>query len=236
MQRMTLEAIQPDPSSPDPAAPGLAKPAPRRRRLLLASQSPRRRSLLADAGVGHDAAHPGVDDGVLAPGAVTPTAWVAALAYLKARAGLAGLERSTPDGERPTVVLGADTVCVVQGRLIGQPRDGAEAEATLRSLIAHSAGGRGHEVLTGVALLCAETGQRELFVDRAEVRFGDPGEDELRAYLESGQWAGKAGAYNLAERLDAGWPIEYDGDPTTIMGLPMSRLRDRLASFGVPGA
>jgi predicted house-cleaning NTP pyrophosphatase (Maf/HAM1 superfamily) len=46
--------------------------------------------------------------------------------------------------------------------------------------------------------------------------------------VDSGQWAGKAGAYNLSERLEAGWPIEYEGDPTTIMGLPMRALMARL--------
>ncbi|TVQ63262.1 MAG: Maf-like protein [Phycisphaerales bacterium] len=229
MITMLPGSIQPEsPETPEGVATSGLAPG-RRRRLLLASQSPRRRSLLAEAGVAHEATHPGVDDGVLASGVVSPSSWVAALAYLKASAGVAGLG----DAGEATVVLGADTVCVVEGRLVGQPRDAAAAEATLRSLIAASAGGGWHEVLTGVALVCAETGRRELFVDRAEVRFGDPGEDELRAYVASGEWAGKAGAYNLGERLEAGWPIEYEGDPTTIMGLPMGRLRAKLAAFGV---
>lgn len=229
MITMMPGSLQPEFSeTPEGAAVGGVAPG-RRRRLLLASQSPRRRLLLSEAGVAHEAVHPGVDDGVLASGAVSPSSWVAALAYLKASAGVAGLN----DAGGATVVLGADTVCVVEGRLVGQPRDAAEAEATLRALIAASAGGGGHEVLTGVALVCAATGRRELFVDRAEVRFGDPGEDELRAYVASGDWAGKAGAYNLGERLAAGWPIAFEGDPTTIVGLPMGRLLEKLAAFGV---
>ena len=50
----------------------------------------------------------------------------------------------------------------------------------------------------------------------------------LERYLDSGQWQGKAGAYNLLDRMNAGWPLTYEGDPTTIMGLPMNQLIDRL--------
>lgn len=49
-------------------------------------------------------------------------------------------------------------------------------------------------------------------------------------------WAGKAGAYNLAERVEAGWPIEVEGDPGTVMGLPMRRLEARLAGFAAGSA
>jgi predicted house-cleaning NTP pyrophosphatase (Maf/HAM1 superfamily) len=63
------------------------------------------------------------------------------------------------------------------------------------------------------------------------VRVGHIPDLEIEWYLASGQWRGKAGAYNLSERLTAGWPIEYDGDPGTIMGLPMRKLTGRLAAF-----
>ncbi|MFI4870918.1 MAG: Maf family protein, partial [Phycisphaerales bacterium JB061] len=56
------------------------------------------------------------------------------------------------------------------------------------------------------------------------------------SYLDTGLWRGKAGAYNLRERLDAGWAIEYEGDPTSIMGLPMELLRQKLPAWGIePG-
>lgn len=194
----------------------------RKPRLLLASQSPRRRALLLEHGLEHRAEHPGIDDGQLVKGDISPAGWVAALAYLKAAAAA---ERISP-GEDWTVI-GADTVCDKGGEIIGQPTDAADAERIIRRLENGS-----HEVLTGVALVRTGPGgaqERELFVDRARVRVGIIGEDAIRGYIDSGDWRGKAGAYNLRERIEAGWPIEYDGDPTTVMGLPMRALLPRLA-------
>lgn len=194
-------------------------------RLFLASQSPRRRQLLAEHGLEHDAAHPGFDDGELVPGQVTPAQWVAALAYLKAAAGVQRLREGDLVGDR--LVLGADTTVVKNGRLIGQPADAADAARILRLLRDGE-----HEVITGVALVDPLTGWRDLFVDRARVRFGHVGDRQIDEYVASGAWRGKAGAYNLRERLAAGWPIQYEGDPTSIMGLPMRALLERLASPG----
>lgn len=198
-------------------------------RLLLASRSARRRQLLSEAGIDHDWLHPGIEDSHLFPGQAHPAQWVAALAHLKAQAGLA---LALESGRTPTLVLGADTVCVKSGELLGTPVDVADAERILRTLMNGE-----HDVVTGVAIL-NHAGSRRLFVDSARVRVGNVPESELRSYLESGQWGGKAGAYNLSERLAAGWPIEYAGDPTTIMGLPMRKLLGhlgRIASTGVVG-
>lgn len=194
-------------------------------RLILASQSPRRRQLLTEHGLDHDALNPGVDDGLLTPGSVTPEQWVRALAYYKAAAGA---RAARPTDNLPRLVLGADTVCVVDGRIMSHPADAEDARRMLGSFM-----GREHEVLTGVALIPLTNGQadtfdRLLFVDAAKVRWGQIADGDLDAYLASGQWRGKAGGYNLAERLAAGWPITYDGDPTTIMGLPMARLLEAL--------
>lgn len=193
---------------------------PSRLRLVLASTSPRRTQLLREGGLPHDVRDPGIDDGRLRPGrAATPASWVASLAYLKARAGA----EQEPEG---TLVLGADTVCVHDGAIIGQPRD---AEDARRTLLAFE--GRHHEVYTGVALI--ENNRRDIFVDRARVRVGELGPERIESYVASGQWKGKAGAYNLGERLAAGWPITFEGDPTTIVGLPMNLLSRRLARPGV---
>ena len=194
-------------------------------RVLLASQSPRRRKLLDDHGIEHGAISSGVDDGVLMRGGVTPSEWVAALAYFKAAAAR---ERVMPAEYQPgeVVILGADTVVRKADRVIGQPSDEADAERIIRTLQNGE-----HDVLTGVAFVDAASGKRDMWVDRARVRVGEIGDDRIAAYLASGAWRGKAGAYNLSERIADGWPIEYDGDPGTIMGLPMRRLRDRLIAF-----
>jgi septum formation protein len=206
--------------SRDRDRPGLAAP-----RLWLASRSPRRREMLAAAGIAHAFDHPGLEDSELEPGAVTPAEWVMSLAYLKAAAGLAALRKSGQAAGR--VVLGADTTCIVGNQLLGTPLDAEDARRILRALENAS-----HEVVTGVALIDADTGQRVLFADAATVEIGILG-PRLAEYVVSGQWQGKAGAYNLSERLSAGWPIRYTGDPSTIMGLPMRALLPRLAAFGL---
>lgn len=198
-------------------------------KLFLASTSPRRRRLLAEAGLDAIAIYPGVDDGKLLPGAVDAARWAMALAHLKAAAARRQPELGLPrPGE--AVLIAADTVVVKDDgdreEFIGQPRDAAEAEAIIRRLENGE-----HEVVTGVCLMDPATGRRDLFADRARVRVGHIGEERIKAYVASGHWRGKAGAYNLSERLADGWPIEYDGDPTTIMGLPMSMLPGRLEWF-----
>ncbi len=228
---IAMDALDESSRAPEGAArPALALP-----RVHLASQSPRRRLLLAQHGIEHVASHPGVDDGCLVRGGVSPAEWVAALAYFKAAATMHRLgEWSYAPGE--LVIVGADTVVwkpagraalsASAGQIIGQPNDAPDAERIIRLLENGE-----HEVLTGVALVDAGTGRRDMLVDRARVRVGVLGEDRIGAYIAGGQWRGKAGAYNLRERLDDGWPIEFDGDPTTIMGLPMTKLRRRLAEF-----
>jgi septum formation protein len=190
--------------------------------IQLASASPRRRELLERAGVPVRVVRSGLDDGVLRAGSVDPVAWTMALAYLKARAGLEGQGGSG-------VVLGADTMVVKDSVMIGQPKDAADARRILGIL----SDGQ-HTVVTGVAMVWRAEGelQRMVFADVATVRVGVLEPSAVDAYIASGEWRGKAGAYNLMERVEAGWPIEWDGDPGTIMGLPMERLgpvlRDRL--------
>lgn len=193
--------------------------------LALASTSPRRRQLLSEAGFVFTAISPGVDDAQLgAPGAgTTPEQWVASLSYLKARAGADRLGSGF-------LVIGADTVVVKGDDVIGQPRDAGDA----RRIIQRLQNGQ-HRVITGVTLLDASG--RTTFVDEAVVRVGDIGEGRLESYVASGGWRGKAGAYNLSERIADGWPISFDGDPGTVMGLPMRRLAPILSarlSIGAP--
>lgn len=182
----------------------------------LASKSPRRADLLRRHGIEFAPIDSRLDDSMLAKGAVTPAQWVASLAFLKASGGLDSLRAEDPSSK--AIVLGADTVVVKEGRVIGQPRDADDAIAIVRTLENGE-----HEVITGVALLAMD-GRRLMFTDSASVRVGVLGDDRIVPYIASGGWRGKAGAYNLEERLHEGWPIEFKGDPSTIMGLPMTRL------------
>lgn len=182
--------------------------------LTLASVSPRRRQLLEGAGIPHDVRPSGIDDGALPMGRCTPAEWVMSLAYLKAAA------TARQSGLHPgTVVVGADTVCVNAGEILGQPRDRSDAERMIRAMANTT-----HEVLTGVALLCLHTGRRIVFSDRSLVTVGPLTDAQIADYLATERWRGKAGAYNIAERLEAGWPIVFDGTIDSIMGLPVERV------------
>jgi septum formation protein len=193
------------------------------RRILLASRSPRRREFLERAGATFESVHPGLDDSELLPGCGTAVGWVMGLAYLKARAGVEIL-RKRGEADGTWIALGADTTCVVDGVCIGTPRDAVEAEAMIRGM-----SGRQHEVVSGVALVCPATGARRVFADAAKVWMDEIPDAQIRSYIAGDGWKGKAGAYNLSERISAGWKIRVEGDPTTIMGLPMRRLEQEMA-------
>ncbi len=197
-------------SDPEESCPGL----------LLASRSPRRLLLLREAGYEVDTIATFIDDGELTPGRVTVPQWTAALAHLKARA--AAHHSVTPRAN--ALIIGSDTVVEVDDRIIGQPRDADHAREIIIDL-----SNREHDVITGVSIIHVATGREDLFVDIARVTVGDIPADSIEQYIATGQWRGKAGAYNLSERLAAGWPIQYQGDPATIMGLPMQRLTHYLA-------
>ncbi len=188
--------------------------------LYLASRSPRRRELLAEAGIPVKIIDAGVDDSLLQPGNVSIEEWTVALAYFKARAGAIRLQADRKSG----IVLGADTLVEYQGEIIGQPKNRQHARAIIQKL-----NNATHQVITGVALVDTETNQRSFICDSATVTVGEISPAALNTYLDSGLYQGKAGAYNLADRIAAGWPITYLGDPGTIMGLPLKRLIPYLA-------
>ncbi|MFQ5749777.1 MAG: Maf family protein, partial [Planctomycetota bacterium] len=145
--------------------------------LVLASGSPRRAALLESAGIPFEAFDPR-DDGPIPPGG--PRERVQAHARFKAAVG----RRKHPE----RLVLAADTVVWLDGRALGKPAGRAEAEAMLRELA-----GRRHEVWTGVCLVAP--GERVFEqADRAVVAFEPIPEAGLQAYLNRGEWSGKAGS------------------------------------------
>jgi septum formation protein len=180
-------------------------------------------------------ADPPFDDPPQPEKTADPAALALNLALAKARS-VASYDRA---GQRePAIVLGADTIVVApDGLLLGQPADRGEAERMLRLLL-----GRFHEVISAVALVmvAADTQGRKdtpprTLVDRARVRFGPVTEPALGCYLDSGDWLGKAGAYNLSE-LRNHWAFEVIGDADTVVGLPMVKLRSILGEMGLTPA
>lgn len=149
----------------------------------------------------------------------------------RAKAEGAALPAGAP---RPLFVLGADTIVVVDGRVLGKPRDRAEARSMLVLL-----SGRSHSVITGVALIREDvSGERRWAVGSAEteVWFRALRSVQLDAYLRGGEWADKAGAYGI--QGGAGLFVErIEGEYTNVVGLPLSLVVMLCARLGfdLPG-
>jgi septum formation protein len=191
--------------------------------LVLASSSPRRAEILRAVGWAFETSPADVDESLRA--GERPEDYVRRLAREKAEAVAA----SRLFG----LVLGADTTVVVEGEILGKPRDEEEASHMLRRL-----GGRWHEVLTGVALVRAETGQAVTGLERTRVRFAETTDEEIAWHIRTGELLDKAGAYAIQGR--AALFIEaIEGDYWNVVGLPV-RLVYELAKKGAgsqaPGA
>ena len=127
------------------------------------------------------------------------------------------------------LVLGADTVVWAGGRLLGKPKDAADAARMLRSL-----SGRAHEVYTGVAVLCCggEQGQiTRCHAVRTEVYVHDMTDDEIRGYIATGEPADKAGGYGIQGAF-AKYIDRIDGDYYNVVGLPVSYVYQTLKEMG----
>ena len=195
-----------------PAAPGAGAALPR---LVLASASPRRAEILRAVGWGFEAAPANIDE---APrGGETPVAYVERLA--REKAGAAALSRLFG------LVLGADTVVVCEGELLGKPRDDGEARRMLRALR-----GRWHEVLTGVALVRAEDARAAVAPERTRVRFAEMSDAEIDWYVATGEPSDKAGAYAVQGRA-ALFVEGIEGDYWNVVGLPVRLVYELAASF-----
>ena len=180
--------------------------------IVLASASPRRRDLMRDMGLAFTIITADVDE-TLAPG-TPPDAAVEMLARRKA-------EAVAPRAEGCRVV-GSDTVVALDGRILGKPRDEADALSMLLSL-----SGKTHTVYTGVAV--AAYGRTVSGVAKTEVTFRPFDEEEARAYIATGEPMDKAGAYGiqgLGGRLVSG----IRGDMDTVIGLSCSLLSSLLAA------
>ena len=165
--------------------------------IVLASASPRRRELLAQTGVDFRIHAVDVDETLDERLAEDPVEAVGKLAERKAKAAVEQLV--TPDYDGTMIVLGSDTMVVFRGRIFGKPRDAADAARMLRALSGH-----GHDVHTAVSLWAvhAPAGQDvglfyRTFVDTTYVYFRDLSEDEIAAYIASGDPFDKAGAYGI---------------------------------------
>ncbi len=185
--------------------------------LVLASASPARLALLRGAGLDPKVIVSGVDESEFR--ADTPAALVALLAQAKADTVAARLDRG--------LVIGCDSMLDLDGRALGKPGTAKEATALWREM-----SGRTGTLLTGHCLVDAATGRRAAGVAATSVRFGEPSDDEIAAYVASGEPLRVAGAFTLDGR--GGWFVNgIDGDHGNVLGISLPLLRRLLAEFGV---
>lgn len=188
------------------------------RMIHLASQSPRRRELLALLGVDFGLLDVDVPE-QRAPGE-PPEDYVSRVAREKAGAGLLKVVASPG-----ALVLGADTEVVLDDEVFGKPADADDAARMLRRLA-----GRAHRVISAVWLLSAGRESHEVSV--SEVRFAALSDEEIAAYVATGECFGKAGAYGIQGRA-GGFVAHLSGSHTGVMGLPLYETRVLLRRFGV---
>ena len=185
-------------------------------RLILASASPRRLELLARLGVTPDAVTPADIDETPRKGEL-PVPYAERMAAEKAAAAAQG----------GCIVLAADTVVAAGRRILPKTDDEDEARATLKLL-----SGRRHRVLSAVTVV-APDGTARHRISNSVVAFKRLSDEELEAYLESGEWRGKAGAYAIQGRAEALIRM-LSGSHSGVMGLPLYETRALLRAAGYP--
>jgi septum formation protein len=183
--------------------------------LILASSSPRRRDLLRGLGLSFEIQPPEIDESPRTGEA--PSQYVERLARLKAEA--------VATREPGALVLGADTAVILDGEILGKPRDAAQARAMLERL-----SGRGHTVLTAIALAGAGRGFR-LVEARVDFRRASP--EEIGWYVQTGEPLDKAGSYAL--QGSGGFLVSsLHGSVSGAIGLPLSETVDLLEECRFP--
>lgn len=191
-------------------------------KLILASQSPRRREILENLGLSFRVVTADVDETCTEQ---DPRRYVEELALRKGQAVLERL-RAEQEIDRNTVILAADTVVAAEGEILGKPRDRADAEHMLRLL-----SGKTHQVISGIALLSAEC--TAVASEVTGVRFSPLTESDLDFYVSSDEPYDKAGGYAV-QGLASLFIDGLDGDYFNVVGLPVKRLHDLLLDgFGV---
>jgi septum formation protein len=185
----------------------------RRPRVILASQSPRRRELLRLVGIPHEVSPADIDERYLA--GERPREHAERLAREKA-------SKIREDG---AIVIGSDTIVVVDGEVLGKPQDDVDAARMLRRL-----SGRSHVVMTAVAV--AWNGRLESGVEEVGVTFHPLSEADITAYIATREPMDKAGAYGI-QGYGATIVARIDGDYFAVMGLPLQRLTRLLGRLGL---
>jgi septum formation protein len=184
--------------------------------LVLASQSPRRQSLMRHVGFVFTSVVPSIDEDAV-PTSLVPADYVQELAWRKAVRGAELVEGDA-------IVIGSDTTVVLDGQVLNKPIDADDAVSMLRRL-----SGRTHTVHTGLALVGRGRGLPSRRSSRAtHVTFRDLSDEEIHAYVGTGSPLDKAGAYGIQDDFGAVFVSRVEGCYYTIVGLPLELLYTEL--------
>ena len=186
-------------------------------KLILASASPRRAEILREAAIPFMVLSSAVDETPF-PGE-SPQDHVQRLAIAKA-------ELVAARAVGPSIVIAADTVVTLEGRILGKPRSSDDARQMLQRL-----SGRTHSVVTGVALIRLPDAEQRTFVESTLVHFDKLSEEELNRYLATDEPYDKAGAYAIQGRAGRFIP-RIEGCYFNVVGLPLARLQHSLNELG----
>ena len=185
--------------------------------IILASSSPRRKQLLAEAGYKFTCIDPNIDESAFDAEGVNPCEYAERLALAKAKS----VAEKFPD----CLVIGADTVADFGGEIIGKAADAKEAEEITRRLFSGP-----HKVITAVAIVRESRGTEIVESDSTTVYPKKLTESQIAEHIKGGSWQGKAGAYAIQEGGDE-FVERIEGSLTNVMGLPMELVNLLLKGF-----
>ena len=196
------------------------------KKIILASQSPRRKELMELMGFEFEQIPSGAEESVKSD---VPENLVQKLSLIKAEDVAekikSGKVKPSLESNEGYLVIGSDTIVVLGNEVLGKPKDEEDAFRMLSELK-----GKTHRVLTGVTIIDTKTMKKETFYERTDVSFCDYEDDVIRDYIKTKDPLDKAGAYGI-QSLGFKLVKKIDGDFNNVVGLPISRLFWELKNF-----
>lgn len=186
-----------------------------RKKIILASASPRRKELLSQIGITFEIIKAEKEEHITSS---IPTEVVKELSMQKAKEVAAKCDGS--------IIIGADTIVAMEGQILGKPKDRADAMRMLRLLQ-----GKKHQVITGVTVLLGSTKTRS-FAEVTDVSLYPMTDAQIERYIATGEPMDKAGAYGIQGRF-AAYVRGIEGDYNNVVGLPIGRLYQEVLSVGI---
>ena len=185
------------------------------RKIILASASPRRSDLLQDAGIKFDVIPSSINEQEYTLEGMSAVEYTRILAKAKA------LDVAIKNPNR--IVIGADCVVSMAGKIIGKPADAAEAEKMIRMLFSDT-----HEVITSVSFIAINNGIELLETESTLIYPNALTDKQIADYIATGAWKGKAGGYGIQDPETDAFIDDYEGSYTNVMGMPMELVEEVL--------